>query len=148
AAATGQADRERPLGEAAKAKLRGQALAWLNAEATAWLQQLAPEGRPYSVAQLMGWRTDGTLAAIRDAAQLAKLPADEQEQWQALWARVPEVRTVIPTSHDEGQTWRYTTTQPAEGWQKAEFDDKQWQEGPGGFGGKKDAPAVIRTEWS
>ena len=33
------------------------------------------------------------LAGIRDAAALAKLPADEQKEWQALWARVAELES-------------------------------------------------------
>src|SRR5262249_30117308 len=67
-------------------------------------------------------------------------------QWQALWARVPEVRTVVPTSKEQGQKWRYTTQKPAEGWQKADFDDKEWRQGIGGFGTR--GTASVRTEWN
>jgi hypothetical protein len=63
------------------------------------------------------------------------------------FSRVPELKVVVPTSKDEAQTWRYTTEKPAEGWQKPDFDDKAWKEGPGGFGTKGTPGAVVRTEW-
>ncbi len=100
------------------------------------------------MARLSDWHQDSALAGIRDAAALAKLPAEEQKEWQALWARVPEVTTVVPTSRQEGQKWRYTTKQPAEGWHKADFDDKAWQQGVGGFGHQATPGAFVRTEWT
>ncbi len=105
-------------------------------------------GSPQDVlAALSAWQQDADLAGVRDAAALAKLPGDERNEWQALWARVPDVRPVVPTSKEEGQKWRYTTAPPAEGWQKADFDDKQWQQGVGGFGTDKDPARGVRTEW-
>ncbi len=43
--------------------------------------------------------------------------------------------------------WRYTTRQPAKDWQKADFDDKAWREGMGGFGDRRNMSSV-RTEWT
>jgi hypothetical protein len=63
------------------------------------------------------------------------------------FAKVPELKVLVPTSREEAQTWRYTTAKPAEGWQKPDFDDKEWKEGPGGFGTKGTPGAVVRTEW-
>jgi formylglycine-generating enzyme required for sulfatase activity/tetratricopeptide (TPR) repeat protein/tRNA A-37 threonylcarbamoyl transferase component Bud32 len=145
-AGAGQGRIEPPLDDAAKAKLRRQAFDWLNAELTVWskLFETGPQERANIVATLSAWQQDADLAGIRDAAALAKLPADERNEWQALWTRVPDVRPVLPTSREVGQGWRYTTTQPAEGWQKADFDDKQWQEGVGAFGS---GWGVARTEW-
>jgi tetratricopeptide (TPR) repeat protein len=139
-AVAGQGQDEPPPGDAANAKLRGHALDWLKAELTVW-QELFESGpaeeRPAILQTLMYWHQDTSLAGIRDATALAKLPADKQKQWQALWARVPELRTVVPTSKEQRQKWRYTTQQPAEGWQRADFDDKEWKQGTGGF---------VRTE--
>ncbi len=59
----------------------------------------------------------------------------------------PEVKTLMPTSGEAPQTWRYTTDEPAEGWQKPDFDDSAWQEGPGGFGTEGTPGAVVRTTW-
>ena len=50
----------------------------------------------------------------RDAAALTKLPADEQKEWQALWVRVPELSSVVPTSQEKGRRWHYTIQQPPE----------------------------------
>jgi hypothetical protein len=60
----------------------------------------------------------------------------------------PTVVDVVPTSQAEGRKWRYTTTKPAAGWEKPEFDDAQWQEGPGGFGTAGTPGAVVRTTWN
>src|SRR5262245_28308799 len=120
---------EPPLDATGKAKLRGQALDWLKAEQTAWDRAFnsgPPQDRPTIVETLNAWRNETDLADLRDTAALAKLPAEEGKEWQALWARVPELRTLVPTAKEPGQKWRYTTAQPAEGWHKTDFDDKQW----------------------
>jgi tetratricopeptide (TPR) repeat protein len=149
-AAAGQGKDEPPQGDAAKAKLRGQALDWLKAELTVWrnlFESGPPQDRPAIVQTLSNWRQDTDLAGIRDAAALAKLPAQERKAWRALWARVPELRTVVPASREKGRRWRYTTQQPAKGWHKADFDDKGWKQGIGGFGTMGTPGAFVRTEW-
>ena len=40
---------------------------------------------------LRHWQQDADLAGIRDAAALAKLPADEQKAFSKLWADVAAV---------------------------------------------------------
>ena len=60
----------------------------------------------------------------------------------------PILREVVPTSQKQPQTWRYTFVQPQEGWVNREFDDSQWQSGPGGLGTKKTPGAVVGTEWT
>ncbi len=59
-----------------------------------------------------------------------------------------EPRPVVSTSQHDGQTWRYTTEQPADDWYAEAFDDAGWQEGPGGFGTRGTPGAVVRTRWS
>ncbi|MEO8268442.1 MAG: hypothetical protein ABI557_01905, partial [Aureliella sp.] len=44
-------------------------------------------------------------------------------------------------------SWHYTLEQPAEGWQKAEFDDSGWTEGTGGFGTEGTPGARVGTVW-
>jgi len=60
----------------------------------------------------------------------------------------PKARVVVPTSEKQGYEWRYTTEQPADGWEKPEFDDSRWQTGPGGFGREGTPGAVVRTAWT
>jgi hypothetical protein len=64
------------------------------------------------------------------------------------FSRLPDVKVLVPTSKDQGQTWRYTLAKPAAGWQKADFDDKEWKESPGGFGTRMTPGSVVRTEWT
>jgi len=59
----------------------------------------------------------------------------------------PVTKTVVPTSEETGQPWRYTTGKPADGWTKPGFDDSAWKKGPGGFGTEGTPGAVVRTEW-
>jgi hypothetical protein len=55
---------------------------------------------------------------------------------------------VVPTAKDGPQTWRYTTTKPAEDWNAPDFDDSDWKEGPSGFGTEGTPGAVVRTVWN
>jgi hypothetical protein len=74
------------------------------------------------------------VVAVREAHRKLTLPP-------------PEVRVVLPTSQKEAQTWRFTTTKPADGWQKPAFDDSGWSSGPGGFGTEMTPGTVVRTKW-
>lgn len=58
-----------------------------------------------------------------------------------------EIKPVVATSEREGQTWKYTTAKPAEGWDKPDFDASKWQEGPAGFGALNPPGSRVRTEW-
>jgi len=56
-------------------------------------------------------------------------------------------KTIVPTSQQQPQNWRYTTEKPADGWEQPGFDDAAWKEAPGGFGTKGTPGAVVGTEW-
>jgi hypothetical protein len=90
--------------------LRQQALDWLQAELVGLrrlvsggpekppaspLEKLAGQGNgPTAVVivralhQLARWQRDLDLAGVREAKELARLPAEEQKAWRALWAEV------------------------------------------------------------
>jgi hypothetical protein len=90
-AAAGRGKDEPSLDDAARAKLRRQALDWLKTELAVWDKLLAsgpPQDRPFIVRTLKHWQKDGDLAGIRDQAALDKLPADEKKAWTQLWADV------------------------------------------------------------
>ncbi|HZY86491.1 MAG TPA: tetratricopeptide repeat protein, partial [Gemmataceae bacterium] len=90
-AAAGLGKGEPPPDDAAKAKLRRQALDWLKAELAVWAKHLEsgpPEARPAIVQTLSHWREDTDLAGIRDMAALAKLPTEEGKAFTRLWADV------------------------------------------------------------
>jgi len=65
-----------------------------------------------------------------------------------LYEPPPQLVTLVASSQQAGQLWRYTTSQPPAGWQQPDFDDSAWQQGPGGFGTKGTPGAVVRTEWN
>jgi hypothetical protein len=64
-----------------------------------------------------------------------------------LYLPPPVIKTIIPTSQLDPQTWRYTTEPPKADWQKADLDDSAWKSGPGGFGTQGTPGAVVGTEW-
>jgi hypothetical protein len=59
----------------------------------------------------------------------------------------PIINRIVETSEKDGKTWRYTTSEPAAGWEQTGFDDSGWKEGFGGFGTEGTPGAVVRTEW-
>jgi serine/threonine-protein kinase len=80
-----------PPDAAARAKLRGQALGWLQDELAAW-SKLLDGGQPAARATvgraLEHWQADVDLAGLRDGAELVKLPEEERRAWRALWEDV------------------------------------------------------------
>jgi len=60
----------------------------------------------------------------------------------------PIVKTVVPTSEQQAQPWRYTFTDPGAGWFNRDFDDSGWKTGPGGFGTRDTPGAVVGTVWN
>jgi tetratricopeptide (TPR) repeat protein len=93
-AASGQGKDKTALDDAAKARLRQQAHAWLSSELVTWsglLQTGPPEGRS-TIVQILGhWQQDTDLASVRNRGPLSKLSEQERQQWQTLWARVEEL---------------------------------------------------------
>ncbi|MBN1804412.1 MAG: hypothetical protein JW837_04115 [Sedimentisphaerales bacterium] len=64
-----------------------------------------------------------------------------------LYLPSPIVKTLVPTSQQRKQNWRYTTVEPRVGWHRAGFSDDKWQTGRGGFGTEGTPGAVIGTDW-
>ena len=88
-AAAGQGNDDPPPDDAARIKLRTQALGWLKAELAAWTKLLEsglPQDRPTIARAIDQWKQDRDLAAVRDT--LAKFPEAERLEWQKLWAEV------------------------------------------------------------
>jgi hypothetical protein len=83
--------KDRPAADKAlRAGLRRQALGWLRAELVAVSRQLGSgrAGRAFVQHTLRRWQRDPNLAALRDAAATARLPAEEQAACKKLWAEV------------------------------------------------------------
>jgi len=66
---------------------------------------------------------------------------------EKLYLPPPVIKTILPTSQRDGRVWRYTTTEPADGWQRRDFDDSAWRIGKGGFGTEGTPGAVVGTKW-
>jgi Glycosyl hydrolases family 2, sugar binding domain/Glycosyl hydrolases family 2, TIM barrel domain len=81
--------------------------------------------------------------------EVLKFDATDMAKWhKTLFGPPPELREVIATSEKAAQKWRYTTTKPADGWDKPEFDAGQWSEGEGGFGTPMTPGSFVRTTWN
>jgi hypothetical protein len=95
-AGCGQGQDTAGLSAAQRARLRRQALTWLRADLASWTKQLetgSPQARQAARARMQAWRSDRSLAGVRDAPGLAGLPAEERRRWQAFWADVAAART-------------------------------------------------------
>ncbi len=66
---------------------------------------------------------------------------------KTLYTAPPRVAHIVPSSDRDPQTWRYTTTAPADAWFQPSFDASDWREAPGGFGAKDTRFARVGTEW-
>lgn len=84
----------------------------------------------------------------------AMIKMDEEKALEAarrLFLPPPRIEVLmaaatIPDSMPESE-WRYTFTNPGEGWFETEYDDSGWKTGIAGFG-KRDTPgALVQTEW-
>jgi tetratricopeptide (TPR) repeat protein len=94
-AGCGQGKDAAGLGDPERARLRGQALAWLRAELDDQRQRLDNEpakARPTVLQQMQHWPRDADLAGVRGAEALARLPEAERADWQKLWADVETLR--------------------------------------------------------
>jgi tetratricopeptide (TPR) repeat protein len=89
-AAAGRAKDGSSLDDAAKARLRAQALDSLKGELMTWakLVKAQPEARPLEVKWMRHWLGDADLAGVREPDALAKLSPGEQAAWTALWDEV------------------------------------------------------------
>jgi hypothetical protein len=75
---------------------------------------------------------------------------DESRVRDANLGKGPRVEVVplIKTAQDAPAEWKYTTTNPGEGWEKPGFDDSSWKKGKSGFGTDGTPEAVVNTNWN
>src|SRR5262249_48575387 len=77
------------------ARLRKQALAWLQADLAAWtklLEKAPAKAAPMVQGTMKHWQQDTDLADLREPAAQAKLPEAERDAWKKLWSAVEELR--------------------------------------------------------
>jgi serine/threonine-protein kinase len=100
-----------PPDDAARVRLRRQALDWLRGDFAEWSKRLASGPPAYRLTverALRLWQQDPDLASVRLPPRLARLPAEERAAWNALWADVettlmktdPRTRIVMPLWRD------------------------------------------------
>jgi hypothetical protein len=65
-----------------------------------------------------------------------------------LYQKPPRIVSLVPTSMDHSQTWRFTFEEPDTNWALKDFDDSAWNKGPGGFGKPGTPGSAIRTLWT
>ncbi len=102
-AAAGQGEDAAQLDDKERARLREQALDWLRADLALRTEQLdsdKPVDRAEVQQKMLQWQKDNKLAGIRDAAALAKLPADDQKSFGQLWADVAVLRKGVGRKAD------------------------------------------------
>jgi tetratricopeptide (TPR) repeat protein len=99
-AAAGQGRDPVPPAFEDRAKLRGQALAWLRADLDQLQRRVqARDGKalPGVVHGLPAWQREPALAPVRGDKARANLPADEQPAWLQLWTEVEQLLIRVAT---------------------------------------------------
>jgi hypothetical protein len=86
-AAIGQGKDAEKLDAKERGRLRKQAVEWLRADLALWTTR-AVSDRDLAQKTMKHWQDDTDLAGIRDKDAVAKLPADESEASEKLWAEV------------------------------------------------------------
>jgi hypothetical protein len=91
--------------------------------------------------EVNGWMTYDRAMIKMDAKRAAAAN-------KRLYLPPPIIKTIVPTSQEQPQKWQFTTSEPADGWEQADFDDSDWKTGQGGFGTKGTPGTIVRTEWN
>jgi serine/threonine-protein kinase len=117
-----------PLSDPKLARLRRQALDWLRADLA--LRTKLFEGGKSVAGTLTFWQQDTDLAGVRDPAALAKLPAEERESWQRLWADVAACNAADPVGqgrmHAARRQWAPAADAYARALKRGPTDDGEW----------------------
>jgi tetratricopeptide (TPR) repeat protein len=93
-AGCGQGEDAGELDDLARAYWRDCALTWLRNDLRAWTKRFEGDKRQPAAdvrRVLRLWQQDKQLACVRDAAEIARLPAAEQESFKQLWADVADL---------------------------------------------------------
>lgn len=72
--------------------------------------------------------------------RIAKVDASKIAKINTFRFKMPNFKEIVPTSEKEAQIWKYKYGPRKGAWNKENFDDSNWEEGPGAFGnaaGKK-----------
>jgi hypothetical protein len=87
-----------PLDQAARNRLRRQALDWLGGHLDSWSRTAtsgspknSPTARRHLVEKLEHWKHDPDLAGVRAANALKQLDQAEQAGWRSFWAEVDRI---------------------------------------------------------
>jgi serine/threonine-protein kinase len=84
-----------------RAALRQQAHGWLTADFNAWAARHGlgrPGDRTGAATALRCWQWNQDLAGVRDEQALARLPTDERQAWETLWAKVATLAARDPVA--------------------------------------------------
>jgi serine/threonine protein kinase/Flp pilus assembly protein TadD len=91
-AADGKGKDADKLDDRESAKLRKQALIWLQADLAAWRRGEPQQAR----STLTHWLHDSDLTSVREPKALRTLPAEEREAWQLFWKEVNDFLRAQP----------------------------------------------------
>jgi hypothetical protein len=80
---------------------------------------------------------------------VTKLPTADLAAWNAaLYAPPARLTTIVGGADTDPAEWSYTTTEPAEGWMRPDFDASKWTKGRSGFGRADTRWGHVGTEWT
>jgi hypothetical protein len=113
---------------------------------TDWFWTDKPKKEGFQARSVVG----GVFMKMLTDREMWKKWASRDKHAAGNWAPLPappQTKSVVPDSRQQPAMWRFTVNKPADGWNKSNFDDSGWKEGPAGFGTQGTPGAVVRTEW-
>jgi hypothetical protein len=73
---------------------------------------------------------------------------DEKVGPWAAFPKRPTMEEVVATSRTTPQSWHFTLSEPAAGWEQVGFDDSSWKEAQGPFGSDGTPNIKPTTQWT
>jgi hypothetical protein len=111
-AGTGLSGDEPSPSPAERTKLRGMALNWMRADLDGWYRRFGPgreETRRRAAKYYRRFMEDPSVAGVRNAAELAMLPAVERDAWREFWHEVDTRILVAPEYRSRGERIKATS---------------------------------------
>jgi hypothetical protein len=112
-----------------------------------WYETASAKKQGFQARSVVG----GVFIKMLSDAEAWKKWSSRDVQMKRDWAaapKPPKIEPIVATARQQPATWRYTFDRPAEGWERSDFDDAAWREGPSGFGDGKTPGGSVNTPWT
>ena len=119
-------------------------LLYLYAEFMDWVRELRDENNLSAVVYTELTDVMTEINGVLTYDRIPKIAPEKLKLVNTFNFPAPKYKTVVPTSQESPQEWKYTFNRPADEWTQKGFNDSQWSSGAGPFGNGDH----VGTKWS